>query len=188
MMDRTKPRILLFTGHRIDDPHRTAPRFPPELESAARTAIRNEIVNHDCAIGIASLARGGDILFHEACLDLGVENHIVLPFAPAIFLETSVRGVPSGCWESRFWRLWHQVPSVNRTDLGLERGRDAYSNCNQKMLEMATQLGPFHLIALWDGKAGDGPGGTDEMVQRAIQAGDEPTIINPRSLREGGTR
>src|SRR4051794_259116 len=76
-------RVLLFTGHRVDDEDRIAkgrtPRFPrtPQAEDAARDAIAASIQRalgspRDVAFGIAGGASGGDILFHETCKQAGI--------------------------------------------------------------------------------------------------------------------
>ena len=63
----------VFTGHMVDLPGRSKARFPAALVDAARKAIEACV---DCqtrgrekndVTGYASLARGGDILFHEIC-------------------------------------------------------------------------------------------------------------------------
>ncbi len=178
---------LLFTGHMIDLPHRETPRFPPDMEDAARRkitqCIKSAITRSDASlIGLSSGARGGDILFHEACRGMGVETRIVLPFEPETFIRTSVAGVPGGNWEDRFWRLWEGTPENNREVLDLRQNNQAYATCNMRLIELARARGRFHLIALWDGKGGDGPGGTAHMVAQAKQHSDTPDIIAPRNL------
>src|SRR5262249_61490993 len=80
---RTSPLSILFTGHMVDLPDRTAPRFPPALVAAARDEIANHVMHHvgtrnvEMIKGFASLARGGDILFHEVCRSFGIDTVIV---------------------------------------------------------------------------------------------------------------
>jgi hypothetical protein len=59
---------------------------------------------------------------------------------------------------------------------------DAFAICNARLLELARGQGPIHLITLRDGKDGDGPGGTAEMVNQAAGGGDHPHIIAPQDL------
>jgi hypothetical protein len=61
---------------------------------------------------------------------------------------------------------------------------DAYGACNTRLLELARNNGNVHLVALWDGKGGDGPGGTADLVAR-VQATDTPDIFSPASLGKG---
>jgi hypothetical protein len=186
---------LVFTGHMVDLPGRSPPRFPPELVDAARIEIERCVARHaeggskSSVKGFASLARGGDILFHEICRNFGFETVVVLPFPPDLFLKASVEGAVGGDWPQRFQKLWDETPPGRRYDLGLSQSNDAYAICNERVLELARQEGDVQLIALWDGGGGDGPGGTADLVERAKrQSGREPDIIDPNDLfkqREG---
>ena len=176
---------LAFTGHMTDLPDRKEPRFPPSIEGAARTAIGAELDRQKArgvAGGFASGARGGDILFHEECRKRGIATTIVLPFTPDEFVKASVEGDEDGDWPRRFRRLWDETPAQRRLVLGLPATDDAFAICNARLLELARRQGPVHLIALWDGKGGDGPGGTADMVTQATGSGDHPHIIAPQDL------
>ena len=180
------PISLLFTGHMIDLPGRTEPRFPPSLEAAARSAIAAEIGKikaSDGARGFASLARGGDILFHEECRRRGYQTDIVLPFSPAEFIKTSVAGAQGGNWETRFWDVWNTTSDAHREILNLPVTAQSFADCNTQLVHRARQHGQVHLIALWDGEGGGGPGGTGDMVAMMEEAGDKPSIIAPQRLR-----
>jgi hypothetical protein len=186
---------LLFTGHMVDLPNRPAPRFPPALVNAAREEIAIRVKNHvgtrnaDAVRGFASLARGGDILFHEVCRSLGIDTVIVLPFSPGEFLVTSVEGLDSGDWKGRFRRLWETTAPDARFDLGLPKSSDAYSACNSMLLQLSQAYGDVQMIALWDGSGGEGIGGTGHFVERAKElSGREPDIIEPKALFESESR
>lgn len=184
-----EPLSLVFTGHMVDVPGRSPPRFPPELEDAARIEIARRIAHYtedrskSGVKAFASLARGGDILFHEICRSLGFDTVIVLPFSPDLFLKTSVEGAEGGDWPQRFRKLWDDTPPARRYDLGLPQSDEAYSICNERILELARQQGTMQLIALWNGRAGDGPGGAPDFVERAKESsGRETDIIDPNDL------
>ena len=168
---------LIFTGHMIDEPGRSAPRFPDVMEKRAAKAIREEVAalrerSGGSLIGIASGARGGDILFHEACKTLGVPTVLVLPFAVEPFLHRSVRGVPTGEWEARFMALWARLPVQRRVVLDGEHDGDPFGACNRTMLSMARDLGEtVQLLALWDGADAEKPGGTSAFA-REVRAAD----------------
>jgi hypothetical protein len=177
---------LLFTGHMIDLPDRPEPRFPASVEEAARVrigeAIDRGVPKLSEALGFASGARGGDILFHEECRGRGIGTVIVLPFEPDEFVRTSVEGTAlEGDWPRRFWDLWNATPVDRNRVLGPAPGDEAYAKCNTELLKMARQHGRVHLIALWDGKGGDGPGGTADLVSR-LREEDKPDIIAPSDL------
>jgi hypothetical protein len=184
-----EPLSLVFTGHMVDLPGRTPPRFPSELVDAARIEIEIRVARHtegrskNSVKGFASLARGGDILFHEICRRSGFDTVIVLPFCVDLFLKTSVEGAEGGDWPKRFQKLWDETPPARRHDLRLPQSDDAYAICNERVLELARREGVVQLIALWDGGGGDGPGGTADLVERAKrQSGREPEIIDPKDL------
>ncbi|MDK1376584.1 hypothetical protein [Sinorhizobium sp. 6-117] len=180
------PVSIVFTGHMIDVPARPKPRFPPKLEGAAAARIAAAIAPYapvvtPSAMGFASCAQGGDILFHEQCRATRIPTTIILPFPPEVFLETSVKGIPGSDWESRFWHLWTTTPEERRETMNLPRSDDAYSACNIRLLARARKHGVVHLIALWDGRRGNGPGGTADLVARAAVS-NNPDIFSPASL------
>jgi class 3 adenylate cyclase len=85
------PRVIAFSGHMIDRPGRTPPRFPSAIEPEVATALRATIARLGPVVGYAQAACGSDILFLEAMQDSGWQTQIVLPFATESFIETSVR-------------------------------------------------------------------------------------------------
>jgi hypothetical protein len=186
---------LLFTGHMIDLPERASPRFPASLEPAARARIGKAIEPFARAggpdatlgasvsvVGFASGARGGDTLFHEECRNRGIGTVMVLPFEPSEFVKHSVEGIPGSDWTKRFWKLWDTTDTDHRHILGLPVSEGAYGICNARLLEFAHRHGRIHLIALWDGKGGDGPGGTADLIEKA-KSEDEPDIFSPEDLQ-----
>lgn len=90
--------------------------------------------------------------------------------------------MPSGDWVSRFWTHWNETPERDQEVMQLPESDNAYALCNTRLIERGVAGGRFHLIALWDGKGGDGPGGTADMVAKARAQVDEPEIITPKDL------
>lgn len=175
-------RVTAFTGHRVDAPDRPQARLPADLAAAAQAAIGAAVASN-CAI--SSAANGGDVLFQELCIARGIAAHVVLPFAPEVFLERSVRTTAAGDWEARFWQIWEQTPQDRRHIVATRSGENPFAACNQAILELATGLAEERqLIALWDGKSGDGPGGTADMVSRARRLGFSVQVIDPAELME----
>jgi hypothetical protein len=181
---------LLFTGHMVDKPDRPEPRFPASLEYAARARITKAVVPYaplrsdEPVRGFASGARGGDILFHEQCRTHGIATMIVLPFPPDNFVHSSVQLDDSNLdpWKVRFWALWEATPVPMREVMDLPQTDDTYAMCNERLIARAREHGKIHLIALWDGKGGDGPGGTADMVAHADAAG-KPDVFSPKNLK-----
>ena len=179
-------KTLLFTGHMIDALGRATPRFPQTLALEAGVVIANQVAHFAPDIGIASGARGGDIVFHEACRSRGIMSRIVLPFSVDRFEQTSVAGIPGSDWVDRFRKLVTETPKNDMIILNSGSADDPYDACNEAMLELAFSLSPKPgLLALWDGERGDGKGGTASMVVAAERAGCSIVVINPRKLLEG---
>ena len=82
--------IVVFSGHRFDEPGRRETRFPATLEQSALRAIQSRLsrlAETDNVVGLASAEPGADILFHEACRALGIPSTLCLPMP-----KRSVRG------------------------------------------------------------------------------------------------
>jgi hypothetical protein len=179
---------LLFTGHMIDKPNRSHPRFPPDHEGRARDRISNAISRFisDCAaqegdpqiMGFASAARGGDILFHEESRRQALRTVIVLPFSPEQFVKSSVEINPDDQWASRFWNLWNYTRSEDRCVLGLPDTDRSYVECNLHLVELARSNGHVRLIALWNREEGDGIGGPASMID-ALRPNERAEILSP---------
>jgi hypothetical protein len=90
--DRTSPGTLaVFSGHPIDRPGRSTPRFPPAIETRVADALRRVVESLDVRVGYAGGACGSDILFLETMLARGGEVTVVLPYHLARFVADSVR-------------------------------------------------------------------------------------------------
>jgi hypothetical protein len=178
------PRVILFTGHRIDAPNRETARFPAAKEAQARDMILAALAQEKARgdgplLGIAGGASGGDILFHEACEQLGIPSQLFVALPKSEYIKSSV--AESGAeWVARFDRLYDRGPTRILSDsqqlprwLRAKKDYSIWQRSNLWMLHNALLLSRDHLtlIALWNGAAGDGPGGTDDMVRRAQNRG-----------------
>jgi len=178
------PRVILFTGHRIDAEGREMPRFPPDREDQARAMIVEAVSKEkektkEKLLGISGGASGGDILFHEVCEELDIPTKMYLALPKNEYIKASVAdGGPN--WVERFKRLFNLKQSEILTESGelpkWLRSKPAYSiwqRSNLWMLHNALYIANDNLtlIALWNGEAGDGPGGTEDMVKRAQDRG-----------------
>ncbi len=173
---------LIFTGHMIDAPGRRQTRFPASAESRARQAILEAIAGITWTqpgptIALAGAASGGDLLFLECCDELDIPARILLALPPEAFIAASVK--PAGAdWIRRFHlaidnKRTHSL-CVMENQNGLLEGATGsiWQRANLWMIEQATALAPEQaLLALWDGNAGDGPGGTEHFLQVARSAG-----------------
>ena len=191
------PRVILFTGHRVDAEGREKPRFPRNKEDQARamiaeTVLRERRKTDGELFGIAGGASGGDILFHEVCEDLGIPTTMYLVVPKNEYIKASVAdGGPE--WVERFKRLYdRQQPEILSNTgelprwLRAKKGYNIWQRANLWMLHNALHLSKekLTLIALWDEQTGDGPGGTEDMVNRAQYRGATFVHLDARKLIE----
>ncbi len=179
-------RVLLFTGHMIDEPSRPRPRFPPTkaAEERVRAMLREAIAAEQalCSgkiVGVAGGACGGDTLFHEVCAELGIPTRLLLALPKERYCVTSVQhGGPD--WVERYFRLCARLgPRIMMENEELPkwlRGRTSYDVWQRSGVWMFFNAMALHgkeltLVALWDTGAGSGHGGTDEMVSQVVAMG-----------------
>jgi class 3 adenylate cyclase len=177
------PSVVMFVGHMVDQPDRKVPRFPPQLENALRDALRTRLQRLDPQFGYASSACGSDILFHEAMLERNGESHVVLPYEREFFAKDSVELVDSGDWASRFERIMGKAVEIQEASKRSQMcGMVSFEFANLLLHGLAsihaqqldTQLVP---LAVWDGRPGDGPGGTAGTIERWRAAGLDVEVI-----------
>ncbi|MHC5010497.1 MAG: tetratricopeptide repeat-containing protein [Planctomycetota bacterium] len=186
------PPLGICVGHLIDKRGRAEPRFPPRRAAAVKKALGVWIRERGIGFGTASLAAGADLLFLEALEEAGGEAHVLLPYPAQHFAEDSV-AYAGHRWLERFHRLL--AASAHRSLAAQHRfGTDSpsyeYANAYLDGIGrlQANALGvPVHRVAVWDGRAGDGPGGTAHMVKRWRDAGATFDVIDPGRPDRGAT-
>ena len=195
LLAEEKQHHLLFTGHMIDQPGRDEPRFPESLSGAVKAAIREAAGKEKGKIegsmmALAGGACGGDILFHEACGELGIHSELYLALPREQFIAESVQ-FAGPAWVERFDNLYKnlKVHILSKTMvlpkwLQKKTSYSIWERNNLWMLHRALTNGGLHttLIALWDGQEGDGAGGTQHMVKQARERGAKTVVINLREL------
>jgi len=194
--------VILFSGHMMDAPGRTVPRLPARAETAACAAIGQALEAILAAdpppqktVGIAGGASGGDILFHEQCAALGVPTLLRLALPVEEYIAASV--APAGQdWVRRFRALVERLgPGAIRVlderivlPESLTGGAELniWQRTNLWMVDEALALASKRtLLALWDGRPGDGPGGTEHLVRTAPGFGIEVApVIRTQPLFE----
>ena len=183
-VQETPPRVILFTGHRIDAPGRSTPRFPAAKEKQGRALIFDAVAKEKekasgKLLGLTGGASGGDILFHEVCEELDIPSQMYLVLPKNEYIKASVAdGGPD--WVERFNRLYGKLKPKILSDsdrlprwLRAKKDYNIWQRSNLWMLHNALAVSQDHLtlIALWNGATGDGPGGTEDMVARAKDRG-----------------
>ncbi len=190
--------VVVFTGHRVDAPTRETPRFPQSCVAAAREAIRKRVAELKPDLGIAAAASGGDILFHEVCAELGIPTDVRLVMPPQKFVNASVAD-SNADWVDRYWSLmkakekegrFAQLSEEDELPSWLQRKRQysIWNRANLWTLEYALSRTPKRLtvMALWNGKTGDGPGGTEDLLTIAKELGATPKVIDTNEICRGG--
>jgi len=163
-------RVAMFTGHMVDAPDRPLPRFPESRVEAVRAEIARRLNKLDVRYGFGSAARGSDLLFIEEILKRSGAVRVTLPFSRELFAKTSV----SYGWDGRYSTVLSDsnvsVMELSQDDLVPDQESIAYQRCNNVLMEEAVRYAGILgkkpvLIVVWDGKPGDGAGGTSEVIR-----------------------
>jgi hypothetical protein len=196
---------LVFSGHMIDAPGRVYPRFPASQVGIARERIRDAIREIAAAaaerqeriVGMAGASDGGDLLFHEACAELGIDTEVFLPVPELAYRATAMSGQPSR-WAERYHAVLsrakekkedrvHVLAPTDTLPAWLQ-SRPTYSTWqrnNRWILHHAwasTTVDRVTVLALWNGETGDGRGGVADMVAAAQAGGADVIIIDTVAL------
>ncbi|OYU97945.1 MAG: hypothetical protein CFE45_18390, partial [Burkholderiales bacterium PBB5] len=163
-------RLILFAGHRLDEPGRAQPRFPADRAPQALAAITQQL-QALCqgwpagtrVRGLAGGASGGDLLFHEACHALGIPSALYLPMPVPAYVAASVQVSGQPDWVPRFHTvhqrcqqagLLRQLGESATLPAWLQRlqGYDFWERNNRWLLHSGLALGGEHLslLLLWD--------------------------------------
>lgn len=136
--------------------------------------------------GVAGGASGGDLLFHEVCDTLGIPTILALALPPDRYRAASVDD-SGGDWGRRFeaTRAIREAAEPPRVRLLAETedpppwlqdgdAHGVWTRNNIWMLHMALArpgTARVTLVAFWNGRGGDGPGGTADMIALAARHG-----------------
>lgn len=192
------PPVIVYGGHRVDEPNRAEARFTPEMIGRVRDPIgnlllklRSEVQPRFPLIAFGSAAAGADILIAEALTALApVEVSLVLSSPRENFVQTNAVYAGSD-WAERCRALMVGAYEV------IEASRHqpvpdslSYQYAQEVMAGLACMKADFldldiRPIAVWDGQPGDGHGGTADLVSFWQQRGHKVEII---ALDRGASR
>ncbi len=192
------PTVVVFAGHMFDQPGQSPPRFPATWAIAVKNKIREQLRDLGDVIGYASAAAGADLLFHEAVNEVDGDSYVVLPYHRERFFEDSVAlpGLDADTMRAEFRTVLDgSVEVAELCPQQLVPGSNSYEYCNRVLLGMA-RLHARRLSAkvlpmcVWDGRPGNGPGGTASAEMMWRECGHETTIIDLAAIasRQGGGR
>jgi len=185
-------KIVVSSGHMIDLPDRTNPRFPPVKEGVVRARIAQQLESWGIGandVAICGGARGSDILFAELCLGCGAHVRLFIALPEEEFLKESVR-LPGSDWEQRYFAL-RQHPHVETyfQDEHLEalpKDTSPFARNNLWIINTAraeATADNLYAVLVWDTQpTGDGPGGTSHFAEAIRALGGHLAVINPTTL------
>ena len=179
--------VVLTSGHMIDAPDRSSPRFPATLEPVVANRIERMLDKWEIGPGDLILnggARGADILCAESAHRRGSDVELILALPPDEFEEQSVV-LPDSIWLPAI-----PVPagrlSLHRQPGGPARSVTQRVRPSQRRPDQAGPgAGPperLKVLLVWDEEPAGGPGGTGDFAVAARELGAELEIINPTSL------
>jgi class 3 adenylate cyclase len=184
------PRVAAFTGHMLDAPGRSPPRFPAALEDVVARALDARIEASNIGFAYCSAACGGDLLFIEALLARGAEVHVVLPFEREDFVATSV-AFAGEQWTARFNRALARVASVGYGVRERHLGDDSLFAYAGALVHGAAVLHARELeaepvlVALVDEASERRAGGSVDLLSEWRARGHEVECIDLSLLRGG---
>ncbi|HTX40817.1 MAG TPA: hypothetical protein VMD25_03225 [Acidobacteriaceae bacterium] len=143
-----------FTGHR------TLREEAPCRQAILDFLREQQAKSSGHVYGISSAAAGGDLLFAESCMELGIPLRVLLPMAREEFR----RDFDAASW-TRAEEVLGRAASVEVT-AGSEDRREQFYDCGVLTVQQSQVL-----LALWDGQPSRGMGGTAEIVAFAETIG-----------------
>lgn len=160
------PTVLAvgFTGHRHLENE-------TKCRESLRELLRTKKEAHEGIVyGVSSAAAGGDQIFAESCLELEIPLRVLLPMAKEEFRND----FDAAGWQ-RTEKILARALSVEVVTGGRERNEQYYDCGIQTVTESQV------LVALWDGEASRGMGGTQEIVRFAEKTGHPVEWIHSRT-------
>ncbi len=175
-----RPRLVLrfgITGHRpprlVEDRHDTIKEQCAEIFRLAQQSLEELQPRHPDVFSsepaqaklVSSLAEGADVLAAEAALESGLHLSACLPFPPEVYAKD---------FGEEEWRRTAALIEKADSILALTD----YSRGDEAGYEIAGQivLGQSDiLVAVWDGEAARGRGGTTQIIAEAV-ARHQPVI------------
>ena len=161
----SQPLVVGFTGHRRVKNEEKIAQVLSELIASLQREMGADLV------GRSSIASGADTLFAEACLASNLKWIALLPFPEAEFKKDFSEAE----WK-RARSLLNRADRIETSSETAERP-GGYLDCG-----LVTVDGADLMVALWDGKAPRGQGGTGEIVAYTRRLQKPLILISPDGL------
>ncbi len=186
-----QPEVIHFCGHMTAPPGARS-RFPHEQQPAVTAQVRERLQANRVGFAHGSLASGADIIIAETALELGVELHVVLPFAIDEFIAISVE--PAGPdWVARFRHCLGAATAVTIASDSAYNGDDvlfSYAGriaMGQALNRAASIDTRAWQLAVFDGDESSDKAGTAHDMHQWRLAGGTTEVIPVRSTRTSTT-
>lgn len=170
-------QVIVVSGHLIDTADRPVPRFPEDRVPWVTGQIETILDEWQVAASttlICGGGRGADIIAAEAALARGARVVVCLALPPDRFVERSV-DLPGTDWAERFHHLLTVADVRELRDP--PAGNAVFARTNEWIVDLAQSMHPEpRALLIWNGQAGDGAGGTADMVDRLGYDRDDPRI------------
>lgn len=165
-LSRPGPSVVGFTGHRRVKNEKALAQILREVIASLQQDAGRDLV------GRSSIASGADTLFAEACLASNMKWIALLPFPEAEFKKdfTEVD------WK-RARALLDRAERIEISSETAERPR-GYLDCGLETVDGADLM-----VAVWDGEAPRGPGGTAQIVEHARSVQKPLILISPDGVK-----
>lgn len=173
------PGLAVFCGHMFGE-HGIS-------EAALAAQVFASLAEHNIGFGFGALTCGSDIVIAEQLLARGGELNVVLPFAPADFVRSSV--LPGGgSWVARFEACLAAAHSVHIvSEMGDIGDPGAFNHGSLTAMGLArlraAQLGgTAKMLTVYDGASPSGRAGTAVDVARWQQSGGQAVMLAPGAV------
>lgn len=185
------PKVICFTGHRVDEEDRELARFPEHLADKVKEHLKSKIRDMGPCIGYCSAANGSDLLFIEAMEELGNKVHVVIPFKEDDFIEESVTTSHKSDWVERFHLLKEKNIHVHELEnIGIDLREDAYIFANRiiyglskmRAAQLDTKVFPLSVFDIREMEKETAPGGTCHVLYEWQIRGNEIDILDLTSI------
>jgi hypothetical protein len=162
-------------------------RSPPPPRPSLRS--RRKALSSGAIKGFAGAANGSDIIFHEVCAAEAISTTalLALPVDDYAAAPSTMPGRNGASATTSSFSAAHRAFSPTPPTF-----RPGPPNGELRGLESQQPVGPAQrarrgraditLIVLWDGKGGDGPGGTADIANIAEKRGMKVVRIDPAQL------
>lgn len=148
---------IAVTGHR---------GLPAATAELVDRELREMLAAQDDLTGLSCLADGADQMFARAVLDAGGRLEVIVP------AEQYREGLPAEA-HAAYDELFSKALRVHR--LGFTESRsESHMQASRLMIDKADTL-----LAVWDGKAARGYGGTADIVAYARKVSTPVSIVWP---------